>query len=200
MSVTVNGTTGVSLVDAGVVDTAALASGAVTEVKVDPTLLGTLSKSVLYTVETMAPNSQVEFVNIDPGAYKVTINFAGVSLTAANVAAVSLADSGGYVSGYDFTRVEISTATASTISRPTSGVDSFPVIYNSATDTATGTMVLTRISGNVWLASGVFRLTDLRSSYISGSVSLPIGALESIRISTSSTFDAGSASILVEYI
>ena len=76
----------------------------------------------------------------------------------------------------------------------------FGLNISSAANVIHGSIVITNIDSNIWVASGVFARSDANTTTTGGSVSLG-AALTAVRVTTSNgtdTFDAGSINILYE--
>lgn len=76
----------------------------------------------------------------------------------------------------------------------------FGLNISSAANVIHGSIVITNIDSNIWVASGVFARSDANTTTTGGSISLG-AALTAVRVTTSNgtdTFDAGSVNILYE--
>jgi hypothetical protein len=65
-----------------------------------------------------------------------------------------------------------------------------------------GTIVLTKLTGNTWVASGVTSRSDVTNAYFTAGTIALGGELDRIRITTvggSDTFDAGSITVHWEF-
>lgn len=143
----------------------------------------------------------VDFASIPSWVNKITISLNGVSTNAASSFIVQLGTAAGfeatsYVSAY----AVITSAAAAAFATGTTG---FVIVATSlAADTVTGTVVLTRLSGNTWMQSAIMYRSSAGTStigYSTGSKTLA-DVLTQLRVGTiaGDTLDAGSVSILYE--
>jgi hypothetical protein len=153
----------------------------------------------LETAQATTSGTSIDFTGIPSWVKRITVMLNGVStnstsLVLLRVGAGSVANSG-YVSGYAL----MSNAASNVAARITTA------FYTSGNATAGdaryGHVVLTNISGNTWVASGVVGTTDADNVTIShGGVALS-GTLDRLRLTTANgtdTFDAGSVNIMYE--
>jgi hypothetical protein len=165
---------------------------------------GTLSfadrgRMTLATAQNSTSGTSIDFTGIPSWVKRVTVMFNGVttngtSILLVQIGAGSVATSG-YVSGYALAVNGGATIAA----RTNSG---FYVSGNaSAGDFRYGHLVLTLISSNTWIASGVVGTTAADNvSMTNGGYALG-GTLDRVRITTvngTDTFDGGSINILYE--
>jgi hypothetical protein len=161
-----------------------------------PTFNGTVGLLVSGTAQT-ASGSSVDFTSIPAGVRRITVQIAGLSYAAAGVGVIQIGAGSLTTTGY--TGVSTGYATTPTISvgTVTNGFGNFPT--SAAGSTIIGSLVLTNITGNQWLAVGqFFRTTDNSNNTINGYITLG-GALDRVSlVATTSTFDAGTINILYE--
>lgn len=134
----------------------------------------------------------IDLTGIPAGVNRVCVNLNQVSLSGTDDLLIQLGDSGGietagYVAGNQRDGARISS---------TAG---FPVYSGNASREFIGTLILSRVSGNTWVASGVFDNTANGSS--TAGVKTLSDELTQIRLDTTGTdtFDAGSVSISWEF-
>jgi len=148
------------------------------------------------SVNTTSGTSQP--FNIPTWANRITINLAGVSLSGTALLRFQLGTSGGFVtSGYNGAGSVFSSG-AATVNQ-TAGFDVYTNVP-AATYTYTGTLTLNRLTGNTWVASGVFSASIGWTHTVAGSIALA-AALTQVRLFTSNgtdTFDAGSMNVQFE--
>jgi len=148
------------------------------------------------SVNTTSGTSQP--FNIPAWANRITINLAGVSLSGTALLRFQLGTSGGFVtSGYSGAGSVFSSG-AATVNQ-TAGFDVYTNVPV-ATYTYTGTLTLNRLTGNTWVASGVFSASIGWTHTVAGSIALA-AALTQVRLFTSNgtdTFDAGSMNVQFE--
>lgn len=153
------------------------------------------------TVAASTSGSTVEFNAVIPSWVKrVTINLAGVSTNGTAAIVAQLGTSSGYVTtGYLGSAAGVINAASPTVVTATSGFQiGAGTTLLAAASVKHGSIVLTNITGNTWVASGVIGGSDTASvGLVGGSVALS-GVLDRVRLSTSDTFDAGSVNIMWE--
>ena len=161
---------------------------------------GTNQKVSLASGTAVASTSgtSVDFIlsaDVAPYVKRVTVMFNGVSTSGTSNYQIQIGAGSVTSSGYAGSSVDGPTLAGTTF---TSG---FGIRVGSAAAVVHGLVVLTLISGNIWVASGNFSRSD-SGVFIStgGSVTLS-GTLDRLRITTvngTDTFDAGSINILYE--
>jgi hypothetical protein len=163
---------------------------------------GTLSfasRSRLISGTSVASTSgtSIDFTSIPSWVKRVTVMFNGVSTNGSSGLSLRIGDSGGIVTtSYQGAVAGIVSATASVLS----STSAIPLGGSAATDAVTGHSILTNISGNTWVASGVLYVNNSQVNYL-GSVRTLSGTLDRVRVTTvngTDTFDAGSINILYE--
>ena len=195
MSVTINGTTGVSKIQDGVIETADLIDATVTPAKLaQPFSSGTAVASTSGT--------SIDFTSIPSWVKRITVMFQGVSLSGTSAIRVQLGTgsttyvTSGYVGGITRT----GSAGDLTGGDLSSGFDF--LMNSSAATTASGVLDICNLNSNVWCARGSIGLVggNGRVSTVGGNISLS-AVLTAVRITTvngTDTFDAGSINILFE--
>jgi len=132
------------------------------------------------------------------GASRITVMLSGVSINTSDTIIIQLGDSGGFeTTGYFAQSAAISGTNTSTIATYTTG---FGSASTNAANTNTGNMIINNVSGNTWIASGVFTGATTNVNYAAGSKTLS-DVITQVRITTllgTTTFDAGSINILYE--
>lgn len=153
------------------------------------------------TAVTTTSGTSVDFTNIPSWVRRITVMLAGVSLTTTASNLLIRIGSGsfestGYVGGAGLTN----SSSAANATSFTTGICAGGL--SNAADTTNGAVVLTNVSGNLWVASGVtFRdgTTDAANS-IASSKTITAGVLDRVQVILDSTgaFDAGTINILYE--
>jgi len=189
MSVTIDGTTGVSKIQDGVIETADLIDATVTPAKLaQPFSSGTAVASTSGT--------SIDFTSIPSWVKRITVMFSGVSTNGSSNGLVQLGSGSVQTSGY----------AGAAADGPAYGATSFTAGFGIRSFSASncvveGSVTITNVSGNVWVLSGVLSRSDAAvAGLTAGRVSLS-GALDRVRITTvngTDTFDAGSINILFE--
>lgn len=206
MPITINGSTGISGVDGSAGTPAVIGSDADTGFvfaagQIMASLNGAAANVPLVQGTSVASTSgaNIDFTGIPSWAKRITVMFNGVSTSSTSAVQIQLGTSGGfettsYVGG--------ATATAAASAGFTSFTSGFVLSFgaDSAATTRHGAIVISNLSGNIWVCQGTLSSADLvRSSTVSYSKSLG-GVLTQVRITTTGadTFDAGSINILYE--
>jgi len=159
---------------------------------------------VLGTSQNSTSGTSIDFTSIPSWVKRVTVMLDGVSLASFNSESNSIAIRLGTSSGIESTTYRQSSiyygANYAT-SAGTNRSDCFHayVWYNNAS-TMQGSIVFTRITGNTWVANGLFSVSDGLTVVTTGAKTLS-GTLDRIRVTTvggTDSFDAGSINILYE--
>ena len=159
----------------------------------------TLTVSVINSGTAVASTSgtSIDFTGIPSFAKRITVMFNGVSTNGTSSLLIQGGNSGGIVStGYVSTGIQINSTSGTNGTSSTAG---FVLFSNSATSLQSGHLVLTNVSGSVWVSSHMAKTgtTIIASGGGDGSIS----SLDRVRITTvngTDTFDAGSINILYE--
>lgn len=143
-----------------------------------------------------ASGTSVTFTGIPSWAKRITVMFSGVAGTSSTAPFIRLGTSGGVVSTGYLSYIQYGTSGgSSTVGFNTAG-------SYSAGNQQTGQLVITNITGNTWVATGLFTVNSLavNQTYTMGSLALG-GTLDRVSITFSSgtdTFNAGTINILYE--
>jgi hypothetical protein len=156
-------------------------------------------RMVQATVQNSTSGTVLNFTGIPTWAGKITVMLSGVSTSGSSSVIVQLGSTTFTTSGYLGSSNIIGTAGA--VTNLSTG---FRIFFNTSDAAAAvrhGAMVLSNITGNTWVASGTFGLSDSAwISTIGGTIALG-GVLDRVRITTvngTDTFDAGSVNIIYE--
>lgn len=166
------------------------------------TITGTSVRGVITSGTAVASTSgtSIDFTGIPSWVKRVTVMFNRVSTNGSSLIQVQLGTSAGVTTtGY----LANAWAGGSSNVGSTSTTGFVAMYANSGVENIVGHMLVTQVSGNSYVASGVIgqnpTTTDV-SSAVSGTVTLS-GTLDRVRITTvggTNTFDAGSINILYE--
>jgi len=165
----------------------------------DGSVWSSTAKIVRGTSQATTSGTSVSFTSIPSWVKRITVMYNGVSLSGSANMLLQIGTGGtatttGYVSSS-------STAFASSAGAASSTAG-FLIAMGSAAYVMSGLLVVTNISGNIWICSGVLSSTAglVFTAQTAGTVSLA-GVLDNVRIFTTNgtdTFDAGSVNILYE--
>lgn len=156
---------------------------------------GTVQMRQLMTAQT-ASGSSVDFTGIPSWAKRITVMFNGTSLSGTANILIRVGTAGGIVaSGYSSLAGSISGATASTTNFSTG----FGLSSTNASNLLYGSYVLSNVTGNIWVCTGVIYNNTTTITYGGGGVDAG-GILTTIRCTNngSDTFDAGSINVMYE--
>jgi hypothetical protein len=149
------------------------------------------------TAVASTSGTAIDFTGIPSWVKRITLIFSGVSTNGTTGVIVRIGDSGGIsATGYQGSVGAIISTTSAT----GSSTSEFLVGGASASNTVIGHLVITNITGNTWIASGVGYISNTQVNYFASAKTLS-DALDRVRITTSNgtdTFDAGTINILYE--
>ena len=152
----------------------------------------------LQTSQATTSGTSFDFTSIPANVRRITVMFNGVSLSGTDHFLVQLGDSGGVeTTGYAATSGVITGSNTCAVNTSTAG---FIVTGANATRLWSGSMTICRVSGNIWVASGVFSADTGAACQIGGNKTLS-AELDRVRITRSGTdtFDAGSVTVSWEF-
>jgi len=163
---------------------------------------GTLAPIVSGTAVASTSGTSIEFTGIPSWVKKITVMFSAVSTNGTANIQVQLGSGSYTISGYGGSFGRIQGSAATTGGAITTG---FAVAsINAAGDGQNGSLILTNITGNTWVAQGaIFSVSYVAIQTCAGAVGLS-GTLDRVRVigsatgSPSDTFDAGTINILYE--
>jgi hypothetical protein len=148
------------------------------------------------TAQATTSGTAIDFTSIPAWAQRVTVMLRGVSTNGTSELLVQIGDSGGIENtGY------ISTASnqsgGSTDSSTAGFIITDPQV---AADVVSGTVTISKVNGNIWVANGLVKRSTSTISYSAGDKELS-ATLDRVRITTvngTDAFDAGSINISYE--
>ena len=145
------------------------------------------------TAVASTSGTAIDFTSIPSWVKRITVMFNSVSTSGSNAVQIQIGSGSFTTTGY------VGSCTFSTTN--TSYSSGFIVHANISSSTlAYGQIVLTNVSSNVWVQSGITSATSNNPTYGGGGLTLS-GTLDRVRITTvngTDTFDAGSINILWE--
>jgi hypothetical protein len=161
---------------------------------------GTIYPIVPSTAVASTSGTSIDFTGIPSWVERITIMFQGVSTNGSSITQIQLGTSGGIVtSSYLGSGLIAADANTPAIVNMSSGF--LTSGFGAAGYIRHGSIVISNITGNSWVAHGITGQSDsTRINMCGGSISLS-GALDRVRITTvngTDTFDAGSINILYE--
>jgi len=205
MTITVSGSSGVTFPAGGVGNPAGSVVGTTdTQTLTNKTVNGplTMGTSVITsgTVQTAPPTvpQYFDFTGIPSWVKRITIMFNSISLSGTNQVLVQIGSGSVATSGYSSASTNLQNSGA--VGLTTSGAG-FVVFVNVATENVNGSMVLTNLTANTWVANGnTASLTGVNVMFNSAGAAAISGTLDRVRITTNGTdtFDGGNINILYE--
>ena len=152
------------------------------------------------TAQASTSGTSIDFTSIPSWVKRITVMFNGVSSSGTSSLRVQIGYSGGIeTTGYVGSKT-VNSSSAAAASVYSGGGFDFDNNVSANTSLNYGVIVLTNISGNVWVAAGNMGLSVAVTSTTIGSKTTT-GTLDRVRatfINGTDTFDAGSINILYE--
>jgi hypothetical protein len=160
---------------------------------------GTLYPLVAGTAVASTSGTAIDFTGIPSWVRRITVMFSGVSTNGSSFIQLQLGDSGG-VETTGYVGVMMNSGGGSTLD--TAITTGFGVRQNNAGYISDGLIIISKLSGNTYVASGTLSASGAGTGTFitSGSKTLS-DVLDRVRITTvngTDTFDAGSINILYE--
>jgi hypothetical protein len=159
-----------------------------------------LQRLVLSTAQATTSGTSKDFTSIPAWVKRITVMFQGVSTNGGSVVQFQLGTSSGVITtGYLGSGMNAATVVAS--SNYTSGFGTAASGQPASTIVLHGQIIISNISSNNWVASGIFGRSDGAGIFFSGGSIALGGTLDRVRITTvngTDTFDAGSVNIMYE--
>jgi len=149
------------------------------------------------TAVASTSGTSISFTSIPSWVKRITVMFNGVSLSGTANPLIQIGSGSTDITGYVSTSVAAIDASSSAASSSTAG---FIMRSATASNTNSGHMVLTNISGNIWISSHCIKANTTSVSIGGGDKTLS-GVLDRVVITTTNgtdTFDAGSINLLFE--
>jgi hypothetical protein len=147
---------------------------------------------------TSPASASIDFTSIPSWVERITVVFNGLSVSGTSSTLIQIGDSGGIeATGYVSTSATVGDSNSTGLATSTIG---FLVRSSNAANTISGHMVLTNVSGNIWISSFTGK-TSTTFVGIGGGDKTLSDTLTQVRITTvngTDTFDAGSVNILYE--
>ena len=155
---------------------------------------------ILGTPVATTTGTSIDFTGIPPGVNRVSLNFNGVSNSAAVSLRVQIGDSGGIETAGYITVSMKALAAGLTYASPTAGFD---ILSPVAGDSVTGTMTLSleNASTNTWCCNSQLGSSNFSSLFFTSGRKSLSAVLDRVRLTTASgsdAFDAGEINISYE--
>lgn len=197
MAVTLNASTSSGLVQtADTSGTVEIQSNGTTKFTVAST--GAYGQITSGTAVASTSGTSIDFTSLPTWVKKITVMFSGVSTNGTSNQQIQIGagsvDTSGYAGACGY-----SNASSTAVSSFTAGFG----IVNSwgAANNYGGSITLTSLGSNIWVASGVIALGNTTNVFYTAGTKTLSGTLDRVRITTANgtdTFDAGTINILYE--
>lgn len=151
------------------------------------------SAITIGTAVASTSGTSIDFTGIPTWAKKITLMLSGVSTNGSGFIYVQIGSGSIETSGYASVFQGSTAATTATAA--------FVIGSSGASDIRYGTVVLTLMGSNLWVATSIIGLTNATLTQQSAGAKTTSGVLDRIRLTTSTgtdTFDAGSVNIMYE--
>lgn len=197
MPVILDGTTGVTSPGYGAVSgTTGTFSGNVTA----NGLTTELRPLVLGTAQASTSGTAIDFTGIPSWVKRITVMFSGLSTSGSSMVLVQLGDSGGVENtGYLGSATTVGASTVGGAIWDAAGINMTHSVV--ATYVTSGNLQIVNLTGNTWIASGVFGLSNTSGTFQTAGTKTLSATLDRIRVTTANgtdTFDAGTINIMYE--
>lgn len=152
---------------------------------------------------SVSPSGTAEaaFTGLPSGLNRITVMMSSLSSAGTSLLILQLGDSGGYEgSGYQNAGTRLTNGNLVETSDGSSGAG-FDLRVTNASYTLDGSIVLTRLSGNTWVAHGALANTNNTGVHVVSGAKGLSAELDRLRITPvngSDTFDAGEVNIIYE--
>jgi len=180
-----------------------------------PAVAGSNTQTLVATTDTLAPvvrgtaqvavtdfTTSADFTGIPPWVKRITVVFSGLSLSGTDTAIIRIGPSSGVVStGYINAQTSVSTAAANTTNgSETTGGFSLGGFTSTAGTILYGQVVITNITGNTWVSSGVYHARNVDRVASTAGVVVLSDVLTQVSVTRTgtNTFDSGTINILYE--
>ena len=143
-----------------------------------------------------ASGTSIDFTNIPSWVQRVTVLFAGVSLSGSDDFLVQIGSGSFTTSGYVSTSGAVRDGSTSSVANSTAG---FVLRSSDAPRVTSGSMTITQLSANIWVSNHAAKV-DTNTAVVGGGYISFAGAIDRVRITRNgtNTFDAGNINIMYE--
>jgi len=156
-----------------------------------------MQRITLGTAQASTSGTSIDFTGIPSWVKRITVMFQGVSTSGTSNKLVQIGSGSVTTSGYISSGINYGGTSNGSVVSSTAG---FIILSANVADTISGTLVLTNVSGNIWVSSHTVKTSTTFTAFGGGDITLS-GTLDRVRITTvngTDTFDAGSINILYE--
>lgn len=155
------------------------------------------------TAVASTSGTSIDFTSIPSWVKRVTVMFNGVSVNGTSPLQMQLGDSGGIETTSYTSNTGIVTGGYVGAAGATTATSGFVLqyIFVEASNEMSGQLVLTNLSGNIWVANGMLGAGTTGRLWIASGTKTLSSTLDRVRLTTvngTDTFDAGSINILYE--
>jgi hypothetical protein len=153
------------------------------------------------TSQASTSGTAISFTGIPSWAKRITVMFSGVSTNGTSLVIVQIGSTTYTTTGYLNGGGGISGTSVNSSGVVTAGFGAGGVTQNTGTDVRHGTVTLTLLTGNTWVATSIMGSAVQDFIGLSGGSIALGGTLDRLRVTTvngTDTFDAGSINILYE--
>ena len=162
-----------------------------------PLTLGTVNAGGTNPFPSTSGPTSVDAVDIPSWVKRITVMFNGVSTSSTSYKQIQLGTSSsiettGYLGSFTYVTGSASTAIINT---------GFGIRGNGATDIINGTITISKLVDNTWVASGVLSNSSAAETWLTSGSKVLSGALTQVRLTTvngTDLFDAGSVNVMLE--
>jgi hypothetical protein len=191
----------VDLVSTQTLTNKTLTSPTLTSPTISGAVVSTMASSVLTSQTAVASTSgtSIDYTSIPSWVKRITVMFNGVSLSNTDAIIVQLGTGGvPTTSGYTGSSTRLQAIAVSTNAYSGSGFEL--VALGVAANLATGSLVITNMTGNTWICTGIVAGTVTNLQDTTAGVIAMAGVVNLVRITSTgtATFDAGSINIMYE--
>jgi hypothetical protein len=164
-----------------------------------PTGTGVLTSG---TAQASTSGTNIDFTGIPSWVKRITVMFNGVSVSGTSVMQAQIGGGSVETTGYN-SSAGVVTGTYPGAVGVTTATSGFTVqsTQQTAAFLMSGHLVITNISGNIWVASGIIGNSTTGAMFLYAGNKTTAATLDRVRITTvngTDTFDAGSINILYE--
>ena len=162
------------------------------------TVAGVNSNIVAGTSVASTSGTSIDFTGIPTWVKRITVMLNGISTSGTSNPLIQLGAGSVTSTGYLGSSSGLQNASSVSAASFTTG---FGIFLGSSSNIIIGHLIITNVSGNIWLCSSVGGLSGSSITFVGGGNVTLGGTLDRVRITTvggTDTFDAGSINILYE--